>query len=310
LNTIIRDMGKMLPRLIGEDIELVIVAGKELGKVKADPVQIEQVVMNLAANARDAMPRGGKLTIETTHVRLDDNYVQRHSIVPPGDYVLLTVTDSGEGIAPQHMSHIFEPFYSTKEGGKGTGLGLATVYGIVKQSGGFVWAYSETGLGTIFKIYLPGVQSDSSEYPPTKATHTLYTAGYETVLLVEDELTVRQATLEFLNLQGYIVLEAKNGEDALIVARAHPEHIDLMITDVIMPHMGGAKLAEQMASDRPLMKVLFVSGYAESTALRQGAIDVTKRFLQKPFSLNTLAEKIRNILENEPPAIVSSASAG
>jgi two-component system cell cycle sensor histidine kinase/response regulator CckA len=310
LNTIIRDMGKMLPRLIGEDIELVIVAGKELGKVKADPVQIEQVVMNLAANARDAMPRGGKLTIETTHVRLDDNYVQRHSIVPPGDYVLLTVTDSGEGIAPQHMSHIFEPFYSTKEGGKGTGLGLATVYGIVKQSGGFVWAYSETGLGTIFKIYLPGVQSDSSEYPPTKATHTLYTAGYETVLLVEDELTVRQATLEFLNLQGYIVLEAKNGEDALIVARAHPEHIDLMITDVIMPHMGGAKLAEQMASDRPLMKVLFVSGYAESTALRQGAIDVTKRFLQKPFSLNTLAEKIRNILEKEPPAIASSASAG
>ncbi|HEX4425107.1 MAG TPA: ATP-binding protein [Terriglobales bacterium] len=310
LNSIIRDISKMLPRLIGEDIELVIIAGQNLGRVKADPVQIEQVVMNLAANARDAMPQGGKLTIETANVRLDGNYVQRHSIVPPGDYVLLTVTDSGEGIARQHLSHIFEPFYTTKETGKGTGLGLATVYGIVKQSGGFVWVYSETGLGTIFKIYLPVAAPESAEEPVTNETPTLETTGHETLLLVEDELTVRQATLEFLNLQGYIVLEAKNGEDALIVARTHPEHIDLMITDVIMPHMGGAKLAEQMASDRPSMKVLFVSGYAESTALRQGAIDVTKRFLQKPFSLNTLAGKIREILDTAPPAIASLASAG
>jgi PAS domain S-box-containing protein len=270
LNSIIRDISKLLPRLIGEDIELVIVSGGELRRVKADPVQIEQVVMNLSANARDAMPRGGKLTIETTNVRLDDNYVQRHSIVPPGDYVLLTVTDSGEGIAPQHLSHIFEPFYTTKEAGKGTGLGLATVYGIVKQSGGFVWVYSEPGMGTTFKIYLPGAHPDSKDIPVVKSMQTLYTSGYETLLLVEDEVTVRQATLEFLTLQGYSVLEAKNGEDALMVAREYSETIDLMITDVIMPRMGGAKLAERIAVERPSMKVLFVSGYAENTALRRG----------------------------------------
>ncbi len=310
LNSIIRDISRMLPRLIGEDIELVVVAGKELGRVKADPVQIEQVIMNLAINARDAMPRGGKLMIETADVRLDENYVQRHSIVPPGDYVLLTVTDSGEGIAPQHLSHIFEPFYTTKAEGKGTGLGLATVYGIVKQSGGFVWVYSEPELGTTFKVYLPRAHQEKTEAPISKAVEKLYTIGCETLLLVEDEATVRQATLEFLSLQGYIVLEAKNGIDALIVSENYRERIDLMITDVIMPHMGGAKLAEQMAIDRPFTKVLFVSGYAEKTALRQGSIDVTKRFLQKPFSLKTLAGKIREMLETTTPVIAASASAG
>jgi PAS domain S-box-containing protein len=310
LNSIIHDISKMLPRLIGEDIELVIVAHKELGRVKADAVQIEQVVMNLAANARDAMPHGGKLILETASLHLEESYVQRHSVVPPGDYVLLTVTDSGEGIAPQHLPHIFEPFYTTKEEGKGTGLGLATVYGIVKQSGGFIWVYSEPGLGTTFKIYLPRVQPENSEAPISRPVEKPYATGCETLLLVEDEATVRQATLEFLGLQGYIVLEAKNGVDALIVSGNYRERIDLMITDVIMPHMGGAKLAEQMALDRPFMKVLFVSGYAETTALRQGAIDVTKRFLQKPFSLKTLAGKIREILGAEPHAIAASASAG
>ncbi len=257
------------------------------------------------------MPHGGKLTIETADVRLDENYVQRHSIVPTGHYVLLTVSDSGAGIAPQHLSHIFEPFYTTKAAGKGTGLGLATVYGIVKQSGGFVWVYSEPGLGTTFKIYLPWVQQGKVESAAPKFAEKPPSNGCETVLLVEDETTVRQATLEFLNLRGYNVLEAKDGEDALQVSANYQERIDLMITDVIMPRMGGAKLAERLAVDRPSMKVLFVSGYAEKAALRQGAIDVTTRFLQKPFSLKTLASKIREILEAEPPpAIAASASVG
>jgi two-component system cell cycle sensor histidine kinase/response regulator CckA len=310
LNSIIQDISRMLPRLIGEDIELMVVASKKLGRVRADPVQVEQVLMNLAANARDAMPLGGKLVIETADVRLDESYVQRRSVVPPGNYVLLTVTDSGGGIAPQHLPHIFEPFYTTKAEGKGTGLGLATVYGIVKQSGGFVWVYSEPGLGTTFKIYLPCVRQESHESLSPKPAEKPSGNGCETLLLVEDEATVRQATLEFLNLKGYIVLQAKNGEDALRVSANYSQRIDLMITDVIMPRLGGAKLAEQLAVDRPFMKVLFVSGYAETTALRQGAIDVTKLFLQKPFSLKTLAGKIREILEAEPHAIAASAAAG
>jgi len=307
LNWIIRDINKMLPRLIGEDIQLMFVAGQNLGKVKADPVQIEQVLMNLAANARDAMPHGGKLVIETASVQLDEAYVQQHSIVPAGDYVLLAVTDSGQGIAPEHIAHIFEPFYTTKEEGKGTGLGLATVYGIVKQNGGFVWVYSEPGLGTTFKIYLPRVQQDTGRVEPLKLVEES-PQGCETLLLVEDEAAVRQSAREFLTLKGYVVLEAKNGEDALYIARDFVGPIDLMITDVVMPHMGGAKLAGQLAAERPRMKVLFVSGYAENTVLRHGAIDVTNSFLQKPFSLKALARKIREVLQTESAAAASPSS--
>jgi two-component system cell cycle sensor histidine kinase/response regulator CckA len=298
LNRAIREINRMLPRLIGEDIQLEFVPGKDLGKVKADPIQIEQVLMNLAANARDAMPNGGKVTIETANVRLDEAYVQRHAIVPAGDYVLLAVTDSGQGIAPQHVAHIFEPFYTTKEEGKGTGLGLATVYGIVKQNGGFIWVYSEPGLGTTFKIYLPRVQKEAPTVQLPKLAEES-PRGCETLLLVEDEAAVRQASREFLTLSGYNVLEAKNGEDALRVARDYLAPIDLMITDVVMPHLGGARLAEQLAVERPAMKALFVSGYAENTVLRRGMIDVTTRFLQKPFSLKALARKIREVLETE-----------
>ncbi len=307
LNWIIRDINKMLPRLIGEDIQLMFVAGQNLGKVKADPVQIEQVLMNLAANARDAMPHGGKLVIETASVQLDEAYVQQHSIVPAGDYVLLAVTDSGQGIAPEHIAHIFEPFYTTKEEGKGTGLGLATVYGIVKQNGGFVWVYSEPELGTTFKIYLPQVQQDTGRVEPLKLVEES-PQGCETLLLVEDEAAVRQSAREFLTLKGYVVLEAKNGEDALYIARDFVGPIDLMITDVVMPHMGGAKLAGQLAAERPRMKVLFVSGYAENTVLRHGAIDVTNSFLQKPFSLKALARKIREVLQTESAAAASPSS--
>ena len=296
LNTVIEGISGMLPRLIGEDIELVFTPAEDLGKVKADPIQIEQVVMNLAANARDAMPGGGTLSIETAKVRVDESYIQRHAIVPPGDYVLLTVTDSGQGIAPEHMAHIFEPFYTTKEAGKGTGLGLATVYGIVKQNGGFVWVYSELGLGTTFKVYLPRVQPLSSEVPITKLAERS-PRGSETLLLVEDETSVRLASSQFLTRSGYSVLEASNGEDALRVSRAHAGRIDLMITDVVMPKMGGPMLAEWLADERPNMKVLFVSGYAESTVLRRGKVDFATAFLQKPFSGKALAGKVREVLE-------------
>jgi len=295
LNSVIHDIGRMLPRLIGEDIQLVILPGEGLGKVKADPVQIEQVVMNLAANARDAMPRGGKLTLETANLRLDETSRQHHPVMPAGEYVLLAVTDVGEGISPEHMGHIFEPFYTTKAEGKGTGLGLATVYGIVKQSGGFIWVYSEPGLGTTFKIYLPRVQDrrKSRPLPPLEEAPL----GSETILLVEDEPSVRKSEFEFLELSGYTVLEAPNGEEAVKVARDYQGQVDLMITDVVMPHMGGVQLAEQLAGHRPQMKVLFVSGYAEKTVLQHGAIDVAAHFLQKPFSLKLLARKIREVLQ-------------
>ena len=218
------------------------------------------------------------------------------------------MTDSGEGIAPEHLSHIFEPFYTTKEEGKGTGLGLATVYGIVKQNSGFIWVYSEPGMGTTFKIYLPRTKDKrilpQVSGPPVES----HCGGCETVLLAEDEAAVRLSTREFLRLKGYIVLEAKNGTDALAVARRYKGQIDLMITDVIMPQMGGAKLAGDLAEERPTMKVLFVSGYAQTMVQRHGAIDVTSRFLQKPFSLRALAHKIREILDADVPALAAAAS--
>jgi two-component system, cell cycle sensor histidine kinase and response regulator CckA len=296
LNTVIGEITTMLPRLMGEDIQLVFVPGQVLGKIKADPTQIEQIVMNLAANARDAMPGGGTLTLETASVLLDESYVQRHSIVPPGDYILLTATDTGQGIAAEHLTHIFEPFYTTKAAGKGTGLGLSTVYGIVKQNRGFVWVYSEPGLGTTFKIYLPQVQSLTDEVRVEKLVENS-PRGSETLLLVEDEASVRHASRQFLVQSGYRVLEATDGEDALVVSRDYRGPIQLMITDVVMPGMSGPRLAERLADDRPDMKVLFVSGYAENTVLKHGKIDVVTRFLQKPFSLKTLASKVREVLE-------------
>ncbi len=298
LNRVLEEIGRMLPRLIGEDIQLVFTPDPGLEKVKADPVQIEQVVMNLAANARDAMPHGGKLIIETMNVRVDTDYVATRPVVVAGDYVLLVISDTGQGIAPEHLANIFEPFYTTKEEGMGTGLGLATVYGIIKQSGGFIWVYSELGLGTTFKIYLPQAQTPVETVRPFAAPNVEPVTGSETLLLVEDETAVRQSTKEFLSANGYHVLEAKNGEEALAIARGYAHPIHLMITDVVMPQIGGARLAEQMATERPQTKVLFVSGYAESTLLRQGVFDVTHRFLQKPFSLKAMAGKVREVLNS------------
>ncbi|MGA7379771.1 MAG: ATP-binding protein [Terriglobales bacterium] len=308
LNTVVAEIASMLPRLIGEDIQVVFVPGRDLVKVKADPAQIEQVVMNLATNARDAMPAGGKLTIETSNVSLDQAYVQRHVVVPAGEYALLAVSDSGEGIAAEHLNHIFEPFYTTKEAGKGTGLGLATAYGIVKQSGGFIWVYSEPGQGTTFKIYLPRVvRAGKVEGPAQVAQSSPH--GQETVLLVEDEAAVRASTCEYLVRSGYTVVTAENGEEALRASREYSGPIHLLITDVVMPKMGGPKVAQQLAAERPGMKALFVSGYAENTVLQHGQIDVTARFLSKPFSLSTLGNKIREVLEaSESMAYAASSS--
>lgn len=307
LNQVIQEISRMLARLIGEDIQLEVVPGNNLGNVRADIVQVEQVLMNLTANARDAMPRGGKLTIETANVHLDEAYLQRHPMVPAGDYVCLAIADTGVGIAPKHLPHIFEPFYTTKPEGKGTGLGLATVYGIVKQSGGFIWVYGEPGMGTVFRIYLPQVNQEDDRPCWTQPAEEP-TRGYETLLLVEDEAAVRQSGKEFLQSSGYTVLDARNGDDALRVARSYSDAIHLMITDVVMPRMGGPKLAEHLSAERPEMKVLFVSGYAESTVLQHGTIDMTRQFLQKPFTLKSLARKISDVLHNDERARAAAAA--
>jgi CheY-like chemotaxis protein len=300
LNAVIRDINRMLPRLIGEDIQLVFIPGPNLGKVEADRGQIEQVLMNLATNARDAMPRGGKLTMETANVLLDETYSQQHAMMPAGDYILITVTDMGQGILPEHLPHIFEPFYTTKEEGKGTGLGLATVYGIVKQSGGLVRVFSEPGMGTSFKIYLPRAQASTRRSTATEVVQDS-PHGCETVLLVEDELAVRQSTRQFLIRSGYTVLEASNGEEALRVSREYCGSIHMMISDVVMPRMSGPMLAVQLSAERPDVKTLFVSGYAENIVLRHGEIDLSACFLQKPFGLRALGQKTREILDASAP---------
>jgi two-component system, cell cycle sensor histidine kinase and response regulator CckA len=296
LNAILRDISRMLPRLIGEDVELIIAPQNGLDKVKLDPVQLEQVVMNLVANARDAMPTGGKLTIATHNVELTDAYVQARPVVPPGSYVMLEVTDTGQGIDAEHLPHIFEPFYTTKEQGKGTGLGLATVYGIVKQSGGFIWVYSELGMGTTFKVYFPRIvhtRKVASVDTPVAATDL---RGSETLLLVEDESAVRHPACEFLRQCGYTVIEARDGLHAVEAVDKHPGRIHLMVTDVVMPGMSGGQLAELLAEKYSDMKVLFVSGYSEKIVLRHQILDVQTNFLQKPFTLKSLAAKIREVL--------------
>jgi CheY-like chemotaxis protein len=300
LNQVVERIAKTLPRLIGEDIEFTYAPGEGLGRVRVDPLQIEQILMNLAANARDAMPQGGHLRIETSDVTLDDEYVQnKRAIIPRGRYALIIVSDDGAGILPAHLPHIFEPFYTTKPLGKGTGLGLATVYGIVKQNKGFIWAYSEPAMGTVFKIYLPcvGGREHAGEVDDGKNGSVIH--GSETVLLVEDEQSVRNATAEFLRLRGYTVLEAKDGVDALAVAKNTCSTIHLLITDVVMPNMSGGQLAKELAQLRPDTKLLFVSGYAGKTVLDHKVLDLETNFLQKPYTLKQLSLKIRSTLKPE-----------
>jgi PAS domain S-box-containing protein len=305
LNDVVADMSKMLRRLIGEDIDLVILLDEELGHVKADPGQIEQVILNLAINARDAMPQGGKLTIETANVNLDEDYARRYVEVEPGPYVMLAVSDTGIGMDEEIQSHLFEPFFTTKEQGKGTGLGLATVHGIVNQSGGRIWVYSEPEQGTTFKIYLPrtdeAIESGDWDQAPAKLLW-----GSETILLVEDEDMVRELARHILTENGYAVVAARHGEEALQFCKRHGGPIHLLLTDVIMPHgMSGRQLAERLALLRPEMKILYMSGYTDNAIVHHGVLDSGINFLQKPFAMDVLVSKVRQALDTPQSKLVN-----
>ncbi len=297
LNAVIADTEKMLRRLIGEDVALVMVLAPDLEPVKVDPGQIEQVIMNLAVNARDAMSEGGKLTIETRNVDLDETYATAYPDVKPGRYVMLAVSDTGSGMTPDVQARIFEPFFTTKGPGKGTGLGLATVFGIVKQSGAHINVYSEPGHGAVFKIYLPIVKEKISS---GRSLHDLRVAalGNETILLVEDDDAVRSLGRFCLQTLGYRVLEASNGQEAILIHEQHQGPIHLLITDVVMPEMGGRQLAEQLATRTAGMKVLYVSGYTDDAVFRHGVLEAEVAFLQKPFTIAALANKVREVLDS------------
>ncbi len=298
LNAVVTNMDSMLRRVIGEDIELVSVPAPGLGRVQADQGQLEQVIVNLAVNARDAMPQGGRLTIETANVELDDAYARRHVSVKPGPYVMLAVSDTGCGMDAETQSRIFEPFFTSKERGKGTGLGLATVYGIVKQSGGNVWVYSEPGQGATFKIYLPRIEETVMTVEPESAPLQA-PRGSETVLLVEDEEGVRTLVRTILQTNGYTVLEARHGKEAFFISGRHEGPIHLMVTDVVMPGMSGQELADRLKSSRPDMKVLFLSGYTDEAVVRHGVLKPGTAFLQKPFTPGRLARKARLVLDGQ-----------
>jgi PAS domain S-box-containing protein len=296
LNEVISHMDMMLRRLIGEDVEFRTVSREDLWKVKADPGQIEQVVMNLVVNARDAMPGGGRLTIETSNVFLDEEYSHVHPPVQPGSYVMLSVSDTGVGMDEKTASQVFEPFFTTKELGKGTGLGLSTVYGIVKQSGGFIWVYSEPGKGSTFKVYLP-CTADRGVLPDKEGSPVEDLRGEKSVLVVEDEESIRRLATEILGRYGYAVFSAGDGEEALRIATSHEGEIDLLLTDVIMPGMGGPELFERIRQLRPGIKVLYVSGYTNDAIVHQGVLDPGIAFLQKPYSPTSLVRKVKDVLE-------------
>jgi len=295
LNDTVARMNRLLRRLIGEDIDLVTRLSAEQSRVKADPNQLEQVLMNLAVNARDAMPQGGTLTVETTALTLDAAYLAGHPQMPHGRYVMLAVTDTGCGMDPETKRRLFEPFFTTKEQGKGTGLGLSTVYGIVKQNGGYVWVYSEQGRGTVFKIYLPLVGEEIDE-PAAPVPMLTAPRGSETLLVVEDDDEVRRLLRDSLEHCGYTVLDARSGGEALVSCERHAGPIHLLITDLVMPHMDGREVAERLGALRPDMKLLFISGYTEHVAARQGRAHPGAAFLAKPFTPDALARKVREVI--------------
>jgi len=295
LNSIVSDLNKMLRRLIGEDIELVTKFGVNLGSIKADPTQVEQVIMNLVVNSRDAMPNGGTLTIETRNVTFDEEYVLTHQPVQTGDYVALVVSDTGSGMDAETQARIFEPFFTTKEVGKGTGLGLSTIYGIVKQSGGYVWVYSEVGMGTTFKVYLPRVFEEAAVEAPA-AKEIIPAGGTGTILVVEDNVEVRHLILETLKEAGYSVIECGDGSEALAVVKECGNQLHLLITDVVMPSMGGRELAEHTKKIAPDARVLFISGYTDDAVVRAGIGGQEMAFLEKPFTPVELVRKIADVM--------------
>ena len=295
INELIANFEKMLGRLIGEDVNLIARLDPSLGNVRADRGQLEQVIMNLAVNARDAMPDGGRLTIETANADLDESYAQQHVPVEPGRYVMVALSDTGSGMDEETQARIFEPFFTTKEKGKGTGLGLATVYGIVKQSGGYIWVYSEPGKGTTFKVYLPRAEEAAAESAPPPSD-SLPRVGIETILLVEDEPAVRNLSRRVLEERGYRVLEASSGKEALERIRGEEGRIHLLLTDLVMPEMGGTELASRLEVEDPTMRVLFMSGYTDDAVVRNGLLGSGRAFLQKPFTPAMLVRKIRDVL--------------
>jgi nitrogen-specific signal transduction histidine kinase/CheY-like chemotaxis protein len=298
LNTVVAEVETMLRRLIGEDIDLVVVPAEGLGSVKADPGQMEQMIANMAVNARDAMPKGGKLTIELQNVDIDEQYARQHGVaVLPGPYVMLAISDTGIGMDEATRGQIFEPFFTTKGPGKGTGLGLSTVHGIVKQSNGFIWVYSEVGQGTSFKIYLPQVAevADGQRRGPTIAS----ARGTETILVVEDVGGLRNLVKSMLESVGYTVLTATDGEDALRLLEDYKEPVHLVLSDVVMPTMGGRILAERFGRTRPEMKVLYMSGYTDDVVVRHGVLDEGMPFLGKPFTVVDLTRKVREVLDSQ-----------
>ncbi|MBT9438751.1 MAG: response regulator, partial [Desulfobacterales bacterium] len=300
INELLTDIEKMLGRLIGEDIELLTIPEPALWQVKIDPGQIEQVIINLAVNARDAMPKGGKLTIETDNADLNENYFREHGIEgeKSGHYVVLAVSDTGSGMDKKTQEHIFEPFFTTKEVGKGTGMGLSTIYGIIKQNNGFVWVYSEPGQGATFKVYLPEVKKDA-DLEKKEQTHVDDLSGSETVLIVEDNDSLRNFAQKILHIYGYRTLNAENGEDALRVCKEHDGRIDLMITDVVMPKMGGREAAKRLQPLYPQMKVIYMSGYTDNAIVHHGVLEPGLNFLEKPFTPEGLARKVREVLDAE-----------
>jgi len=295
LNDLVLELEKLLRRLLGEDVTIRVAVAPDCGGVKADPGQLEQVIVNLAVNARDAMPNGGRLTLETKNVDLDADYPTDRITIPAGRYVMLAVTDSGTGMDPETKARIFEPFFTTKPVGKGTGLGLATVWGAVKQSGGYIWLYSEVGQGTSFKIYLPRVDAMEPQAAAEEAAVAL--DGSETVLVAEDEDAVRQIIEKALQARGYQVIVARGGSDALALAGRHNGQIDLLVTDVVMPDMNGRELSQRLTHVRPTLRTLYLSGYTDDAILHHGVLQEGVAFLQKPFSLGALARKVRDVIE-------------
>ena len=297
LNAIVVNLDQLLRRLMNENIDMKTFVSKDIGAIKADPGQVEQVIMNLVVNARDALPNGGRILIETSNVDLDSAYTLDHTVVRPGPYVLLAVTDTGIGMTADTVAHIFEPFYTTKESGRGTGLGLSTVYGVVKQSGGYIWVYSELGKGTTFKVYLPRVKDDVQVSPAAETPAFTARRGHETILLVEDEPAVRELTQMVLSERGYRVIEALTPEDAERLAGNNGAEIHLLLTDVVMPGISGRELAKRLTGRYPNLRVLYMSGYTYNVIAQDGTLEEGISFLQKPFTPQVLTQKVREALD-------------